>query len=196
MQEMQKMEVPSLGREDVLEKEMATHSSLLTRRIPRPEEPGRLQSLGSQRVGHNWAHTHCLETNQWSLPAGTHFLFLVCLTLNFLYYLLLIFCCSVLYFFTTTECQLWNNNGLVFLTALCWAGPSTPSHSQDSGLRWKLLPMFYGTDPCAHRVYITHLQTYNWEIEEVKMRAERKKIHSFVHINTHTHTHTHTVWHR
>ena len=41
------------GREDLLEKGMATHSSILVWRIPRTEEPGRLQSTGSQRVGHN-----------------------------------------------------------------------------------------------------------------------------------------------
>ena len=45
----------SLGREDPLEKEMATHSSILAWRIPWTEEPGRLQSMGSQRVGHDWA---------------------------------------------------------------------------------------------------------------------------------------------
>ena len=44
----------SLGREDPLEKEMATHSSTLAWRIPWREEPGRLQSMGSQRVGHDW----------------------------------------------------------------------------------------------------------------------------------------------
>ena len=45
--------VPSLGREVPLEKEMATHSSILARRIPWTEEPGGLQSMGSQRVGHD-----------------------------------------------------------------------------------------------------------------------------------------------
>ena len=45
--------VPSLGREDSLEKEMATHSSTLAWRIPWREEPGGLQSMGSQRVGHD-----------------------------------------------------------------------------------------------------------------------------------------------
>ena len=45
--------VQSLGREDSLEKEMATHSSILAWRIPRTEEPGGLQSTGSQRVRHN-----------------------------------------------------------------------------------------------------------------------------------------------
>jgi len=45
--------VLSLGREDPLEKEMASHSSVLAWRIPWMEEPGGLQSTGSQRVGHN-----------------------------------------------------------------------------------------------------------------------------------------------
>ena len=45
--------VRSLGWEDLLEKEMATHSSILAWKIPRTEEPGRLQSMGSQRVGHD-----------------------------------------------------------------------------------------------------------------------------------------------
>ena len=47
--------VQSLGWEDPLEKEMATHSSILAWRIPWTEEPGRLQSMGSQRVGHDRA---------------------------------------------------------------------------------------------------------------------------------------------
>ena len=45
--------VRSLGQEDPLEKEMAIHSGILAWRIPRTEEPGGLQSMGSQRVGHN-----------------------------------------------------------------------------------------------------------------------------------------------
>jgi len=50
---MQETQVSSLGLEDYLEKEMATHSSILAWRIPWTEEPGRLQSMGSQRVEHN-----------------------------------------------------------------------------------------------------------------------------------------------
>ena len=46
-------QVRSLDREDPLEKEMATHSSTLAWRIPWMEESGRLQFMGSQRVGHN-----------------------------------------------------------------------------------------------------------------------------------------------
>ena len=48
---MQEIQIQSLGREDPLEKGMATHSSILAWRISRTEEPGGLQSMGSQRVG-------------------------------------------------------------------------------------------------------------------------------------------------
>ena len=46
--------VRTLGQEDSLEKEMTTHSSILAWKIPRTEDPGRLLSMGSQRVGHDW----------------------------------------------------------------------------------------------------------------------------------------------
>ena len=59
---MRETRVQSLGREDLLEKEMATHSSILTWKIPWMVEPGRLQSMGSQRVGHNWATSLSLFT--------------------------------------------------------------------------------------------------------------------------------------
>ena len=52
---MQETQVRSPGQEDSLEKEMATHSSILAWRIPPTEEPGGLQFMGSQRVGHNRA---------------------------------------------------------------------------------------------------------------------------------------------
>ena len=59
---MRETQVRSLGQEDPMEKEMITHSSTLAWRIPWTEEPGRLQSTGSQRVGHDWATslTHSL----------------------------------------------------------------------------------------------------------------------------------------
>ena len=52
---MQETRVSSLGREDPLEMEMATHSSILAWRIPWTDEPGGLQAVGSWRVGHDWA---------------------------------------------------------------------------------------------------------------------------------------------
>ena len=56
---MQETKVQSLGQEDPLEKDMATHSSILAWRIPWTKEPGRLQFMGSQRLRHNW------DTNTW-----------------------------------------------------------------------------------------------------------------------------------
>ena len=52
---MQETWVQSLGWEDLLAKEMATHSRILAWKIPWTEEPDRLQSMGLQRVGHDWA---------------------------------------------------------------------------------------------------------------------------------------------
>ena len=61
---MRETRVQFLDREDPLEKKMATCSSILAWRIPWTEEPGGLQSMGSQTVGHNWVtntiHTHML----------------------------------------------------------------------------------------------------------------------------------------
>ena len=53
MQETQETWVGSLGQEDPLEEEIATHSSILAWKIPWTKEPGRLQSIGSQRVGYD-----------------------------------------------------------------------------------------------------------------------------------------------
>ena len=50
---MRETQAQSLGREDLLDKEMAIHSSTIVWKIPWTEEPGRLQSMGSQRVGHD-----------------------------------------------------------------------------------------------------------------------------------------------
>ena len=55
---MQKMWVPSLGLEYVLEKETATHSSILAWKISLSEEPDRLQSMGSQKIVQDSAHMH------------------------------------------------------------------------------------------------------------------------------------------
>ena len=53
MQERQEMWLQSLGLEDPLEEEMATHSNILAWQLPGTEEPDELQSMGSQRVGHD-----------------------------------------------------------------------------------------------------------------------------------------------
>ena len=59
---MQEMQVQSPGLEDLLEKSMATHSSILAWRIPWTEEPGGLQSLGSQRVRYDYVTNTYLLT--------------------------------------------------------------------------------------------------------------------------------------
>ena len=53
MQEMQEIQFQSLGQEDPLEEEMVTHCSILAWKIPWTDDPGRLQSMGSQRVRHD-----------------------------------------------------------------------------------------------------------------------------------------------
>ena len=71
---MQKTQVQSLGWEDPLEKEMAAHSSILAWKIPWTEEPGRLPSMGWQRVRHDWATS--LSPPSWAsshpIPLGHH----------------------------------------------------------------------------------------------------------------------------
>ena len=68
---MWKTQVWSLSREDPLEKEMATHSSILAWRIPWTEEPDGLQPMGSQRVGHNWATSLSLSLGYVGLICST-----------------------------------------------------------------------------------------------------------------------------
>ena len=55
---MQEKRVQSLGWEDPLEEETATHSSILAQRVPWTQEPDGLHFMGSQRAGHDWAHTY------------------------------------------------------------------------------------------------------------------------------------------
>ena len=68
---MQETQVQFLGQEDPLEKEMETHSSILAWRSPWTMEPGGLQSIGSQRVGHDrsdlhtYTHTHTHTQRIW-----------------------------------------------------------------------------------------------------------------------------------
>ena len=90
---MQKIQVQSLGWEDPLKEEMATHPSILAWRIPWTEEPGGLQSMGLQRVGDNWAtNTLFLKWIQW-FP---HWLLIVIATIKHL--LLPTWCQYYLYF--------------------------------------------------------------------------------------------------
>ena len=61
---MQETRVQFLGQKDPLEKKMATHSSIPAWRIPRTEQPGGLQTMGSQRVRHDWAANTFFQTNK------------------------------------------------------------------------------------------------------------------------------------
>ena len=79
MQETWETQVQSLGWDDPLEKEMATHSSVLAWRIPWTEEPGRLQSMVLKRVRYNWSDLACThklleEQKAWifKTPIGLH----------------------------------------------------------------------------------------------------------------------------
>ena len=75
MQELQETWVQSLGWKDPLEEGMATHSSLLAWRIPWTEEPGRLQSMGSQRVRYDWSNlacTHAGDINVYMHLSSVH----------------------------------------------------------------------------------------------------------------------------
>ena len=67
---MWETQVRSLGREDPLEKEMAINSSTIAWKIPWTEEPGRLQSMGSQRVGHDRATSLSFLSIQYMLEMG------------------------------------------------------------------------------------------------------------------------------
>ena len=76
---MQDTWVQSLGQEDFLAKGMATHSNILAWRIPRTEDLGGLQSMGSQRVGHHWVtftfFHYCLKQNcmlLYFIPQSRH----------------------------------------------------------------------------------------------------------------------------
>ena len=66
MQETQETWVQYMSREDPLKEEMTTHSSILAWGIPWSEEPGRLQSMGSQRVRYEWGTDHHNATTPWA----------------------------------------------------------------------------------------------------------------------------------
>ena len=82
-QETKETWVCSLGWEDRIEEEMATHSSILVWKIPWTEEPGRLQFTGSQRVRHTYIHTHLLLTCSVCSPVCPTIL--LCFTLLYKY---------------------------------------------------------------------------------------------------------------
>ena len=111
---MQETWVRALGREVPLEKEMATHSSILSWRIPRMEKPGRLQFTGSQRVGQDWVTS--LHLNLESLNLCSSFSWLVLLFPAFWISYefsnqLINFCTEVNWILIGNKLSLWNKFG-------------------------------------------------------------------------------------
>ena len=80
---MQETQAQSLGQEDTLEKEMATHPSILACRIPLTEEPGRLEFMGSQRVRHNLATKQQQQIWNWRKTWSFVFLLESCFMYRF-----------------------------------------------------------------------------------------------------------------
>ena len=85
---MREIRIQSLGQKDPLEKEMATHSSTLAWKIPRTEEPGGLQTMGSQRVGHDWVTSFSLFSlslllKDTEIQSKSSDVFLVCIFMKF-----------------------------------------------------------------------------------------------------------------
>ena len=72
---MQETWVQYMSREDPLKEEMTTHSSILAWEIPWSEEPGGLQSMGSQRVRYDWGTDHHNATTRWADNLGTDSLY-------------------------------------------------------------------------------------------------------------------------
>ena len=75
MHEMQEMPVRSLCRKDPLGEEMATHSNILPWTTPQAEEPSRLQSVGSQKVGQDWKTEHAHQHHFKTIPEPEKHLF-------------------------------------------------------------------------------------------------------------------------
>ena len=138
--------VLSLGREDPLEKEMATYSSIHAWKIRWIEEPGGLQSMGSQRVGHDWATSlllllllsilwHCLSLRLvWKLTCGYCWVFQICWHIE----------CST---FTASSFRIWNSSTGIPSLPLALFVVMIPkaqlnSHSRMSGSRWVITPLW------------------------------------------------------
>ena len=134
---MQETWVWSQGQKDPLEKEMATHSSTLAWKIPWMEEPGRLQSMGSQRVWHDWATSLLLvEINAVDSLFQYNHAYL------FMYHLLLISCYSSRgkKEFTTYTPKLFTIRPFTENFANPWAKPSNAMQFPPCSLQYCLSP--------------------------------------------------------
>ena len=143
---MQETRVRSLGREDPLEKEMATHSSILAWRISWTEEPGGLQSTGLQRVGHDWATSLSLSLRTTMAGSYSRFMFNFVRSCQIVFQVIVPFCIPIsnegefltLYIFANTWCcqcfGFWLSNRcdcyiiliLIYISLVTWYGSSFP----------------------------------------------------------------------
>ena len=103
MQETWETWVQFLGQEDPLEEGMATYSSILTCRIPKTEEPGRLQSIGSYRVTHDWSN----------LAHSMHFI------IQFIFLNVYLFF-SVLYIYRIYLCYVYSCSLFILYSTICY----------------------------------------------------------------------------
>ena len=124
---MQETWVRSLAREDPLEEGMATHSSILSWKIPWTEEPGRLQSIGSQKVMHDWASMQGSKKlgprgKLWPLPVLVKFYWNTTLLISL--YIVYGYFCRTMTEMTSCQRELMTNkawNTLWSLTEkICW----------------------------------------------------------------------------
>ena len=130
---MRETRVRSLDRDDPLEKEMVTHSSILAWRIPWTEEPGGLQSAGSQRVGHNWATSLSLSLTR-ELDICPAFLIQV----TWLVGLWLVA--------STTVSSSWSHFSSLLYKLLNWSSqdllPSAPQALKGKSSTWKMMSTY------------------------------------------------------
>ena len=114
---MQETRVQSLGREDPLEKEMAIHSSTIAWKIPWTEEPGRLQSMGSQRVRHDCVTNHI--TYRYTLIYSSVDGYLDCFHFG-IYWLKKLYICVQVFAWTYIFISLGHIPGNVYFMVIWW----------------------------------------------------------------------------
>ena len=115
---MQETRVWSLGWEDPLEKEMGTHSNILAWKTPWTDEPGRLQSMGSQRVGYDWATSLSLSYYLKYSPLEVYSAYPLTVT--------------------STKTHWQTNSASIHFSSLMWRLPLSPSHLK--GVFWVEMP--------------------------------------------------------
>ena len=127
MQESQEMQVWSLGWEDPLEKDMATHSSILAWEIMWTEETGWPQFIMSQRVGHDWSNLACMQWEIWCLFELCLFLIFPYLFIYFGLYQVLVAACRLLITLCRLNCSSGMGNSCGILAPQPGIKPTSPA---------------------------------------------------------------------